>query len=88
MSLIACTGALLWALSGRRTGLLTLSPIRYVGRISYTIYLIHFTVFILARATAWTWCIAGVTFVATLLYAALSWVVLERPILARRPTSP
>ena len=47
LSLIACTGAILWALSGKRNGELTLSPVRYIGRISYTIYLIHFTVLIL-----------------------------------------
>ena len=86
LTLIACTGALLWALSGRMTGLLTLSPIRYVGRISYTIYLIHLTVFLLVtRYVHGFFAAAGVTFVATLLYAALSWFVLERPMLARRP---
>jgi hypothetical protein len=42
-SLAACTGIMLWALSGRWVGLLTLRPVGYLGRISYSVYLIHTT---------------------------------------------
>lgn len=89
LSLIASTGAILWALSGKGTGILTLSPVRYVGRISYTIYLLHYTVFILAgRYLHATWAITGVTFVVTLIYAAVSWAVLEKPLLAGKKERP
>jgi peptidoglycan/LPS O-acetylase OafA/YrhL len=85
LSLIACTGAILWALSGKRTGILTLSPVRYIGRISYTIYLIHYTVFILvSRWLQSTWAIAGVTLISTVIYAAISWTVLEKPLLTSK----
>lgn len=85
LTLIVCTGAMLWALSGKGTGLLTFSPVRFVGRISYTIYLIHLTVFlVVARYLHRTPAIAGVTFAASVLYATVSWFVLERPILKQR----
>lgn len=85
LSLIACTGAILWALSGKGTGALTLSPVRYIGRISYTIYLIHFTVLmVVARYLSGIWAITGVTLIATILYAAISWVVFEKPLLVRK----
>ena len=85
LSLIACTGAILWALSGKGTGILTLSPVRYIGRISYTIYLIHFTVLMVAaRYLSGIWTITGVTLAGTILYSAISWVVLEKPLLARK----
>ncbi|MBN9616442.1 MAG: hypothetical protein BGO25_02090 [Acidobacteriales bacterium 59-55] len=85
LSLIACTGAILWALSGKGTGILTLSPVRYIGRISYTIYLIHFTVLMVAsRYLSGIWAITGVTLAGTILYSAISWAVLEKPLLARK----
>lgn len=89
LSLIACTGAILWALSGRGTRVLTLSPVRYVGRISYTIYLVHLTVFIvISRHFRERWAITGITLAGTLLYAAISWVVLEKPFLRTRGNFP
>ncbi len=87
LTLIACTGAMFWALGGRGTRLLTFSPVRFFGRISYTIYLIHLTVFlVVARYLHRTLAIAGVTFAVSLLYATFSWFVLERPILRQKPT--
>jgi peptidoglycan/LPS O-acetylase OafA/YrhL len=86
LSLFACTGAILWALSGRGTWLLTLAPVRYIGRISYTIYLIHLTVFILAeRYLHGDAVVAAVTFAVTVLYAAVSWAFLEKPLLSWQP---
>jgi peptidoglycan/LPS O-acetylase OafA/YrhL len=88
LTLITCAGAMLWALSGRGVGILTLAPVRYVGRISYTIYLIHLTLFILVGDYVHgKLAIAGVTLATSLLYAAISWIVLERPILTQRTAS-
>lgn len=82
LTLITCTGAMFWALSGRGVGILMLSPVRYIGRISYTVYLIHLTVFILvARHVHGELPIVLLTLAATLLYAAVSWKILERPLL-------
>lgn len=88
LSLVACSGAILWALSGRGTGILTISPVRYIGRISYTIYLIHLTVLVLAvRYLHRAWAIDGVVLAATLIYSSVSWVIFEKPLLAPRASS-
>ena len=86
MSLVVCTGVMLWALSGKGVWILTLSPVRYLGRISYTVYLIHLTVYFalvpyLQRDAAMT----SVTLAITLLYASASWFFLEKPLLAAKP---
>ena len=41
LSLIGSAGALLWALGRRAVSILTLRPMAYMGRISYTFYLVH-----------------------------------------------
>ena len=59
-----------------------------MGRISYTIYLIHLTIFVLvSRYLHGTWIITGATLAGTLAYAAASWAILEKPILNRRSVS-
>ncbi|HZY61165.1 MAG TPA: acyltransferase [Edaphobacter sp.] len=90
LTLGTSAGAMLWALSGRATGVLTLGPVRYVGRISYTVYLIHLTILMLvSRYLPGALAIAVVTLVLTLLYSALSWNYLEEPLLSpkKRPTA-
>jgi len=88
LTLIACAGAMLWALSGRMTAILTLSPVRYLGRISYTIYLIHLTIFLLvARYLHGSLAICVVTLALSTIYASLSWVILEQPLLTGKPIS-
>lgn len=85
-SLIACTGIMLWALSGRWVGVLTLRPVMYLGRISYTVYLIHVTgLYLAAKMFQSTWVIAVVGAVITLAYAALSWHFMELPLLGWKP---
>jgi peptidoglycan/LPS O-acetylase OafA/YrhL len=82
LTLIACTGLILWALSGRGTWALTLPPVIYVGRISYTIYLIHLAVLIvLLQHFQSQWLTTLLGLVITLLYASLSWYFVERPLL-------
>ena len=85
-SLIACTGIMLWALSGRWVGVLTLRPVVYLGRISYTVYLIHVTaLYLWEKAFHNQWTIAGAAAVMTLIYAALSWRFMELPLLGWKP---
>jgi len=88
MSLMICTGIILWALSGRWVRILTLAPVRYLGRISYTVYLIHLTFFFVlmryVHNTAW---LAMLTVVGTLLYATASWFLMEKPLLTSKPST-
>lgn len=86
MTLVISVGVMLWALSGKRVGVLMLSPARYLGRISYTVYLVHLTVYAIASSYLDNQAMALlVTGVGTLIYAAVSWVVLERPLLTATP---
>lgn len=41
VTLLAVTGVFLWALGGRYTAVLTLPPVRWLARISYSFYLVH-----------------------------------------------
>lgn len=81
ISLFAMTGLVLWALGGRYTAILRFGVMRGLARISYSFYLIHEGMLQLfgehlhnAVATA---VLAGA---ASLVYAELSWHLLERPL--------
>jgi peptidoglycan/LPS O-acetylase OafA/YrhL len=89
LTLITSAGALLWALSGRGVGLLTRAPIAYLGRISYSVYLIQLVVIVEVR----NYLHGEVTVVLaaaaiSLLYAACSWHFVEKPILGGRARVP
>ena len=69
--------------------ILSMQPLKYVGRISYGLYLFHIPVF---------WCVERmlpaspivqsiVKVAATFSVASLSWVLVESPLLARRETA-
>jgi peptidoglycan/LPS O-acetylase OafA/YrhL len=85
-TLMICGGVILWALSGRFVGILNWAPARYLGRISYSVYLIHLVPMYFLRFYHHGPRIVGwvAVVVVTLVYAALSWRFLERPILAGR----
>jgi peptidoglycan/LPS O-acetylase OafA/YrhL len=90
LSLLASAGVVAWALSGRFVGVLTWAPVRYLGRISYSIYLIHITaIFLIERywPTLTEHSVAAVAAVTVLLYAAASWHLVEKPILFWKPKS-
>jgi len=80
-ALFVGTGVMLWALSGRGVGLLRSATARYLGRISYTAYLVHMGILVLV----WHWLhgalAAVVAAILTILYSSLSWYLLERPLL-------
>jgi peptidoglycan/LPS O-acetylase OafA/YrhL len=88
---MACSGAILWALSGRRVWPLTVTPIPYLGRISYSLYLIHSVMLIeIGRHLHGRVMLPIVAAAAALLYASCSWHFLEKPILRGRavPATP
>lgn len=89
LSLVACTGLILWALSGRGIRILTLRPVGYLGRISYSVYLIHVAVLLLVREHVNNKVVVMLLALAiTVLYASASWFFLEKPILREKPMSP
>ena len=88
MILIAYAGVLLWALSGRAVQLLRLPPLMFVGRISYTFYLVHTTSLMVVRGHVHHYSVGNaIAFTAAMLYSMFSWYFLERPILQTRHPS-
>ncbi|WP_433974545.1 acyltransferase family protein [Tunturiibacter lichenicola] len=89
LSLIGYVGIVFWALSGRVVGFLKLRPLVYIGKISFSFYLIHSTIlYILHRHLRHQLVGVAIAFAVSLLYAALTWHFLERPILqdtSRKP---
>jgi peptidoglycan/LPS O-acetylase OafA/YrhL len=82
MILIAYAGLLLWALGGRAVQFLQFWPLRYLGRISYTFYLVHTAALILVRRHVHHYSIGNIyAFAAALLFSTISWYVIEQPIL-------
>jgi peptidoglycan/LPS O-acetylase OafA/YrhL len=89
LSLLTATGLMLWALSGRGVAILNFPPLRYLGRISYSVYLIHVAALLTAEAfIASTALYRLAATAATLAYAMLSWHFLEQPLLGTRPAEP
>lgn len=81
-SLIGCTGIILWALSGQGVRPLTWSPVRFIGVISYSMYLIHTLPIVLLRNRNLPRCVDGlIAFAVTVLWATASWYWLEKPLL-------
>ena len=82
LTLIGSAGVILWALGGRYVGVLRIGWVRYVGRISYSFYLIHTTAqVVLERHMHSRWAVAALALTLSLLYSAASWQWLEKPIL-------
>jgi peptidoglycan/LPS O-acetylase OafA/YrhL len=79
------TGLMVWALSGRYTAVLRSGVMRWLGRISYTLYLVH----LLAKVFAERWVgsigkgllVGPVTFLLAAGFSELSWRLLEQPLL-------
>ena len=83
LSLIGATSLLAWSLAGRGVlyRILTLKPVRYIGQISYMMYLVHEMVeirlfrYMPRRATLIP------TLVITIVFATVTWYLLERPLI-------
>ncbi|WP_353072131.1 acyltransferase family protein [Tunturiibacter gelidoferens] len=86
LTMLISVGLILWALSGRWVGILKLARLRYIGRISYSMYLISTTALVVA-----SWMVhsivatAAIAAAITVVYASVSWYVMEKPLLSREP---
>jgi peptidoglycan/LPS O-acetylase OafA/YrhL len=76
---------MVYALSGWHVGWLQMAWLRYVGRISYSMYLIHFLVLAKLRDGHHhnQYRVAAAALAITLVYASLSWFLMEKPLLTR-----
>jgi peptidoglycan/LPS O-acetylase OafA/YrhL len=82
LTMLVYAGVLLWALSGRLVGFLKWGPLVYLGRISYTVYLVHAAAIAEMRKQIGHSHVATLLALgATILYAAISWHFMEQPIL-------
>ncbi len=75
-TLLICLGLALWGLSGARW--MTWTPFRYLGKVSYSFYLFHGLALSLLHRPI-------LAFLATLGYSALSWWLIEEPMLKAAP---
>jgi peptidoglycan/LPS O-acetylase OafA/YrhL len=81
-TLWACFGVMTWALSGKFVAILKWSPVVYVGRISYTIYLTHLlAIWICSRFIHNHMLAASAAVPLVIGFASLSWFVMEKPLL-------
>jgi peptidoglycan/LPS O-acetylase OafA/YrhL len=83
LSLVGSTALLAWALAGRGIfyRLLTLKPMRYIGQISYMMYLIHQMVAILLARHMPRRDTLLPTLAITIAFASVSWFTMERPLI-------
>ena len=91
-SLICCvaTGLLAFTLGseeGWYAKLITWKPVRWIGLISYTSYLIHTGVLALVDPSSSMIVNRVLAFAVVIAYASLSWILLEKPILRLRPSA-
>ena len=89
-SLAVCFGFILYALAGRRVGWLRLGALRFVGKISFTMYLVHQGILELLRHSLKGIPLTLVGLLVALVYASLSWYLMERRLLQapEKPTLP
>jgi peptidoglycan/LPS O-acetylase OafA/YrhL len=87
-SLVACLGVMLFALGGKGIGWLKMHPLTYIGRVSYSMYLVHMGVILMVFSKLHGWLGVLGSFVLTVAYAATLWVLLEKRLLARQPSAP
>ena len=85
LTLLTCFGVMVWALSGKFVGVLRLKPLVYLGRISYTVYLMHLFFLKIGESHLHNrFAVAGFAAAAVVLFATVSWYAMERPLLEGR----
>jgi peptidoglycan/LPS O-acetylase OafA/YrhL len=85
LSVLGSFSLLAWALADRGwlRRMLASPPMRFVGRISYTMYLSHIiAILMVEHYTSSVAAVAVVGFVVTIVYSSLSWFLMERPLIS------
>jgi peptidoglycan/LPS O-acetylase OafA/YrhL len=86
--LLICLGIMLYALGGKLVNWLESPPLTFIGKISYTMYLVHPAFLSIALTRVQGVRLTAVTFALTVGYATLSWYGMERFLLSRgKPAS-
>jgi peptidoglycan/LPS O-acetylase OafA/YrhL len=67
--------------------LMTWKPVRWIGLVSYTSYLIHAGALALIRPSTSPFLNCALGFAVVIAYSSLSWLFLEKPILKLRPSA-
>jgi peptidoglycan/LPS O-acetylase OafA/YrhL len=86
-SLVASLGVMVYALAGKGVGWLKVRPLTYIGQISYSMYLVHIGIIAAIFTRFHGWAAMLIAFALTVGYAAISWTVVEKPLLQRRPAA-
>jgi peptidoglycan/LPS O-acetylase OafA/YrhL len=84
LSVLGSFSLVAWTLADRGwlKGLLSTRPMRFIGQISYTMYLTHIiAIFVTERYVHSTFGITTIALAVTILYSWLSWIVMERPLI-------
>jgi peptidoglycan/LPS O-acetylase OafA/YrhL len=88
MCLMIAVGTILYALGGKWVGWLKLSPMTYIGKVSYTMYLIHLLVLHLVLEHIKGYAGYAVALVLTIGYATVSWYLMESRLLKAGKAKP
>ena len=73
----------MWGLGGRYVGILETKPLQFLGRISYTFYLVHLgALLFFDQYFENRWLVAGLGLAVSLIYATASWFLIEIRVLA------
>lgn len=91
-SLICCvaTGLIAFTLGADKgwwMRLMTWKPVRWIGLVSYTSYLVHAGVCAIVNPFSSLLLNRTLAFILVIAYASLSWFLLEKPILQLRPAA-
>lgn len=85
---------LIAAIASTRYGLLEVGPLRFLGRVSYSFYLLHWPIFYLCvmafmktSGATTNLFMMGISIAATLVFASLSYRFIELPFLRLRPVN-
>jgi peptidoglycan/LPS O-acetylase OafA/YrhL len=85
LSVLGSFSLLAWTLADRGWlhALLVWRPMRFIGQISYTMYLVHLIpIYLLRRHTDSDVIVALVSLPVTLIYSTLSWFLMEKPLIS------
>ncbi|HEV2215489.1 MAG TPA: acyltransferase [Terracidiphilus sp.] len=87
-TLLACLGFIVYALAGHRVAWLCWHPLRYIGRISYTMYLVHLGVLTHLESHIYGRFVrSAIALAITVAYASASWFLMERRLLHHKPAA-